>query len=934
MDIYFSSHKTKYKSPFGAGKTGTVYRFMIYSSEECEISLRVFGKEAGDSVIPMERKEGGYYTASYTAPAKPGLVFYYFILSFPGGSAYYYGNCEDGLGGEGCIYAEDPVPYQITVYEESGVPAWYKNAVVYQIFPDRFANESFEEEGYPEEWYELPSYERDEEGAIIWKFYGGTLKGVEEKLPYLKSLGVSCIYFNPIFKARTNHRYDTYDYFVIDERFGTDADFDSFIASAKRFGIRIILDGVFNHSGRDSRYIEEHPDWYSGEYWWGVRDLPEFDDQNREYRDFICGENGVVRYWIRRGISGWRLDVVDELPDDFVKEIRAAAKAEDPEAVIIGEVWEDASNKFSHGEHREYFFGKELDGVMNYPFRELFLDFAMFGCTAQEAEKRLMSLYENYPPENIRASFNLIDSHDRERALSLLGGEDHSWYALRRLKMGLALQYAAPGVPTVYYGDEAGMYGGRDPENRGAYPWGRENAELLDWYRLLGQIYKDHPVMADGDMKPLDFGSEVLGLALENGKERMLVLLNRNDAPMHIEYGFGGKYALELTRSEELAVEDGVLKADIEGLSASLVLLMAEAPETLKLQRGAGILCHITSIPGGTLGRPAKDFVDFIASADFKYWQVLPINPVGMGDSPYMSPDVFGIEEKLGTFEQLKELREYANSKGIKLIGDLPIYVAPEGEDVRRDPAAFQTGRHAGCPPDYFTPLGQDWGNPLYDWDYIKSTGYEWWIRRIRKALEYFDYVRIDHFRGFAAYFSIPNEGSPKDGYWMPGPGTAMFRAVKEALSEDGEPLPVIAEDLGFLDAQVYNLMKLTGFPGLNVYQTDREVMEKQTAAARRHRVYYPGTHDSDTLVGWLMEDGKMDLCGARGEADRIIEKLYASEAGWVIVTLQDMLGLDSSARMNVPGTAEGNWQWKADPASLTPELAAKYRKLAEKYCR
>ena len=624
---------------------------------------------------------------------------------------------------------------------------------------------------------------------------------------------------------------------------------------------------------------------------------------------------------------------MDELPDDFVKEIKAAARAEDPDAVIIGEVWEDASNKYSHDQQRQYFFGKELDGVMNYPFRELFLDYAMFRCTAKDAMRRLMSLVENYPPDNMRASFNLIDSHDRERALELLGGKEHSWYALRRLKYGLALQYAVPGVPTIYYGDEAESYGGKDPENRGAYPWGKANEELIDYYRLMGQIYKDHPVLASGSFTPIyDFGDEVFSF-LREGDEKILVLVNRNDDPMEICYDFGGDYALELIASKEIKTEGGVLRTEIEGLSAAYILLMDKKPEILPLKRGAGVLCHITSIPGGRLGQCAKDFVDYIADAGFSYWQVLPINPVGMGDSPYMSPDVFGIDEKLGSFEELTELREYANSKGIKLIGDLPIYVAPDGEDVKRDPLAFQKGRHAGCPPDYFAPLGQDWGNPLYDWDYIKSTGYEWWIRRIENALKYFDYVRIDHFRGFAAYFSIPNDGSPKDGYWMPGPGTDLFREVKKALSKDGSPLPVIAEDLGFLDAQVYNLMKLTGFPGLNVWQTDSAVMEKQTPAERRHRVYYPGTHDSDTLVGWYMEQG-MELEEARKTSDEIIEKLYASEAGWVIVTLQDMLGLDSSARMNVPGTAEGNWQWKAKKEDLTPELAEKYRKLAEKYCR
>ncbi len=930
MDFYFNSQDERYKKPFGALKPGDEADFCIAAAPECSgASLKAYSLKGYDMTIPMEAAKDGYYRASLKMPDGPCLVYYYFILYLEDGSTYYYGSMEDGLGGEGRVYVEDPVPYQITVYEESCVPEWYKNAVVYQIFPDRFANEKYEKDGYPDDWYEAPVYETGEDGSIIWKFYGGTLKGVEEKLPYLKSLGISCIYFNPIFKARTNHRYDTFDYFVIDERFGTDEDFDSFIASARRFGIRVILDGVFNHSGRDARYVTEHPDWYSGEYWWGVKDLPEFDDQNREYRDFICGENGVVRYWIRRGISGWRLDVVDELPDDFVREIRAAAKAEDPEAVIIGEVWEDASNKFSHDEHREYFFGSELDGVMNYPFRELFLDFAMFKCSAKDAMRRLMSMVENYPSENLRASFCLIDSHDRERALTLLGGQEHSWYALRRLKYGLALQYAAPGVPCIYYGDEAHMYGGKDPENRGAFPWGRENSELTDWYRLLGQIYKDHPVMADGKMTPLDFGDEIMAFLLE-GEEKMLVLINRNDNAIDFEYDFGGNYALELTDSKELECVEGKVKSSIEGLSVNYILLMDEKPAALELERGAGILCHITSIPGGRLGQGAKDFVDFIASAGFKYWQMLPINPVGMGDSPYMSPDVFSIDEKLGTFEELAELKRYANSKGVKLVGDLPIYVAPGGEDVKRDPLAFQSGRHAGCPPDYFSPDGQDWGNPLYDWDYIKKTGYEWWIRRIKKALEYFDYVRIDHFRGFAAYFSIPNDGTPKNGYWMPGPGIDMFRSIKKALSEDGKPLPIIAEDLGFLDAQVHNLIKYTGFPGMNVYQTDREAMASQTPEERKHRIYYPGTHDSDTLVGWFMEQGK-DIDEARKAADDAIESLYASEAGWVIVTLQDMLGLDTSARMNVPGIAEGNWQWKAEKEDLTPELAAKYRELAEK---
>ena len=251
MDFYFDSQKEKYKRPFGAVHPGTEVSMMIFAPTECSgVSLKAASSKGMETVIPMERTEGGYFRAVLKVPDDPCLVLYYFDLSLEDGSTYYYGSKEDRLGGEGMIYVEDPAPYQITVYEDSDVPEWYKNAVVYQIFPDRFANEKFEKTEYPEDWYELPFYDRGEDGSIKWKFYGGTLKGVEEKLPYLKSLGITCIYFNPIFKARTNHRYDTYDYFVIDERFGSDEDFDSFIASAKKYGIRVILDGVFNHSGR------------------------------------------------------------------------------------------------------------------------------------------------------------------------------------------------------------------------------------------------------------------------------------------------------------------------------------------------------------------------------------------------------------------------------------------------------------------------------------------------------------------------------------------------------------------------------------------------------------------------------------------------------------------------------------------------------------
>ncbi len=316
---------------------------------------------------------------------------------------------------------------------------------------------------------------------------GRNARGIEEKLPYLASLGVTVLYLNPIFEAASNHRYDTADYTRVDPLLGRKKDFESLCEAARKRGIRIVLDGVFNHTGADSVYFdkfgnygtaEKYRSWFrfgdqyrhGYECWWDVPDLPNVEENDPSFREFLCGEDGVVRRWLRRGASGWRLDVADELPDSLIRDIRAAMKEEKEDSLLLGEVWEDASNKVSYGALREYFLGSELDATMHYPFRTAVLDFLLGKIHAQAACDAFWTIQEHYPKENLYAALNLIGSHDRARVLTVLGGD------VNALKMAMFLQFALPGVPSIYYGDEAGMTGGTDPYNRGSFPWGKGNA--------------------------------------------------------------------------------------------------------------------------------------------------------------------------------------------------------------------------------------------------------------------------------------------------------------------------------------------------------------------------------------------------------------------------------------------------------------------------
>ena len=533
--IDHESRNLLFRRPFGAAEVSTP----VYLAADCtgaqEMRLRLHTFTGEDQLLPMEPLGYGRFAITITTPETPCVLWYSFLA--------------DG---------EETRQWQITVYKPAPVPEWWKNAVVYQIFPDRFAREADWQPREPEarkgahrfllrDWDTPVFYPRGEDNAVTsWPFWGGTLRGIQEKLPYLRSLGVTALYLNPIFEAKSNHRYDTADYTRIDPLLGTEEDFTALCAAAEGQGMHIILDGVFNHTGSDSIYFDaygnygtadQYRHWFrfgkqyrhGYECWWDVSDLPNVEENDPSYREFICGEDGIIRRWLRRGASGWRLDVADELPDSFIGDIRDAMKTEKPDSLLMGEVWEDATNKISYGQLREYFLGHGLDCTMHYPFREIVLDFLLGRCSAPQACDRLWTIVEHYPPENLYAAMNLIGSHDRERTLTMLHGDK------QLLKQAFLLQFVLPGVPCIYYGDEAGMTGGPDPYNRGPFPWGREDQELTDFLRSLTEMYEQNPVLKNGVLFPSPLSDDVLSIRRINDEHTAVFVFNRADHDVEIK---------------------------------------------------------------------------------------------------------------------------------------------------------------------------------------------------------------------------------------------------------------------------------------------------------------------------------------------------------------------------------------------------------------
>ena len=454
MTIYHDSRDPVFRSPLGAVPCGRSLRLRVRAEGLHRVCLRLWWQNA-ESLLPMKPAHSDLYECEVTLPAEPGLLWYFFVAEDYDGRTWYLGNAADGLGGVGAMTEGEPGGYQVTVYDPAyRTPEWMRNGMMLQIMVDRFccAGKKDVNNLPPASYYHI---RWDDDPTLIINddkygdncnndYFGGNLKGVEAKLDYIQGLGVTVLYFNPIFKARSNHKYNTGDYMTIDPSFGTEEDFKALCAAAEKRGIRVVLDGVFSHTGSDSLYFNrdgsygpggayndpESPyrEWYrfrqwpdDYECWWNFKTLPNVSEETESYQNFIIADDdSVTAHWIRAGASGWRLDVADELPMEFIRRLRRRIRREKPDAALIGEVWEDPTNKIAYGEMRCYSLGDTLDSCMNYPLRDAILDFMRCHCDAGTFVRRLENLRENMPAPFFYSEMNLLGSHDTPRAISVL----------------------------------------------------------------------------------------------------------------------------------------------------------------------------------------------------------------------------------------------------------------------------------------------------------------------------------------------------------------------------------------------------------------------------------------------------------------------------------------------------------------------------------
>lgn len=557
MNIYHNSHRNIYRNPFGAVEAGKKVEIFIEGEEG--ISVYVILKRDNNlrEEIVMKRKKHGFVTTIDTENTI-GIIEYSFKI-VDKDKVFYYGNNEEELGGDGKVYYDKPIPYTITVYKIFSTPNWFKEGIVYHIFVDSF-NRGKDFNLIDKKRNILiygsskdkPFYIKNNKGEIVrWNFYGGTLKGIGEKLKYIRSLGFTVIYLSPIFKASSPHRYDTGDYKKIDDILGCEEDFVDLCREAEVNGIKIVLDGVFSHTGADSIYFNKYGNfttkgayssnnspyysWYTFkdskdnyECWWGDKNLPNVRELEPSYMDFIIRDkDSVINKWMNLGTAGWRLDVADELPDEFIKELRIRIKENKRDGVLIGEVWEDASRKISYGVKRKYVLGEELDSVTNYVFRDMVIDFLTYNIDSYKFYRKSLSLKENYPEEFFSSLLNVIGSHDTERILTVFKNYNENNFR-ELLKLSSVIQLTFKGVPCVYYGDEVGLQGGLDPDNRRYYPFGEEDIEILDHYKKLLKIRNEYEVLRNGKIEFEDFNEDVLIIKRSFNNKKIYIIINRS----------------------------------------------------------------------------------------------------------------------------------------------------------------------------------------------------------------------------------------------------------------------------------------------------------------------------------------------------------------------------------------------------------------------
>lgn len=593
MRILFDSRQEQYKTPFGtlrAGNSCVLHMDVPESSGATSVTLVMENcdeQPCCEFTFEKERVSGVYTTwrCEFTMQER-GLYFYWFRIGKRDGSfrLFRQGNQTNMEAGE---------KWQLSIIpQDFTVPDYARGAVMYQIMPDRFFKVGecdLTDKLCPfwvhENLSDTPQYTADAEGNWCNDFYGGNLQGIRAKLSYLHTLGVGVLYLNPIFMAYSNHRYDTADYKRIDPMLGTADDFAALCRDAHALEMRVILDGVFSHTGSNSVYFDakgifghgavsdpnspyrawyrfrHYPDDYDA--WWNMPTLPNIEELSESYVNYIIeDDDSVLAHWLNLGADGFRLDVVDELPDEFVRKLKKRLRVLKPDALLLGEVWEDASNKRAYGVSRRYFVDGELDSVMNYPWRKGIVAFVRGEDDGSALGEGIMRLAENYPPEVLACVMNLLSTHDTMRILTVLGGEYHAskaeWatarlspearaLAVRRLHTAAFLQFMLPGMASIYYGDEVGMEGGADPFCRRYYPWSAGDESLRSFYAALCRVKNETQALKTGDVRVTEAGNGRLSFVRKTENQVVEVYVNQSEVGWELPQGgtlrFGGELA-------------------------------------------------------------------------------------------------------------------------------------------------------------------------------------------------------------------------------------------------------------------------------------------------------------------------------------------------------------------------------------------------------
>lgn len=585
MRILYNSKLSQFKTPFGTlrpGETCTMHIQIPCSCQTVHVEVRLLREDGKPYLnVPMTKTAATElyetWTAAFALDA-PDLYFYFFQITTKNESFRLLKQGDD-------TNMEVGDWWQVSVIaEEFAVPSALEGAVMYQIFPDRFAksgqadlHDKLQPYWIHSSTHDVPVWQPNERGEVTNNdFFGGNFAGMCEKLDYLQGLGVEVLYLNPIFMAWSTHRYDTYDYARIDPMLGTEDDFRHFCNEAHERGMKVILDGVFSHVGDRSPYFQSaisdpnspyrswfqfqhYPDRYTS--WWGITTLPCVNKMDPAFLDYIIdGPYSIAVRWLMAGADGWRLDVVDELPDEFVLRLRRRIRQVKPGAILIGEVWEDASNKIAYDRRRRYFVDNELDGVMNYPLQKAIFRYVRRENDGAEFGQQVMTLAENYPPHVLNACMNLLSTHDTPRAINaLLDPHDGSRDDLARrhfspeqitwgkelLRTAAFLQFTLPGAPCIYYGDEAGMTGYRDPFNRAFYPWGEEDTNLQAFYRALARLKRENPALKTGRVEVVTASNGRVQFLRQSAGQTAMVFCNVSREPWRVQYAgkllFGGK---------------------------------------------------------------------------------------------------------------------------------------------------------------------------------------------------------------------------------------------------------------------------------------------------------------------------------------------------------------------------------------------------------